>query len=548
MCRQLYLLFAAAAYACTAEAMLPIVDLGYELHQATSLSNSLYNFSNIRYAAPPVGDLRFRASIPPQTDRSLVQTGSIGRICPAAYPVWEEDIALQWVSSVLLGTTFTGSTNISSYPLDSTPVDPRTTEDCLFLDVVVPKDVFEKQGKASVLVWIYGGGYVSGDKANENAKGLVERSLQNGQDGIVYVAINYRLGAFGWLAGPSLEREGTANAGLLDQRLALEWVQKYIHVFGGDPDKVTVMGESAGAGSILFQITAYGGASGPAPFQQAILQSPAWHPIVYKDQQEEAFRNFLDILGVKTLDEARKLSSERLIAANAYQVGQSSYGAFTYGPVADGKIAPALPGQLLLANQFDNSNNLKLIVAHNYDEGLIFTSPDSRANDSFPTLISAAFPQIKADVAKYITQVLYPPVYNGSYGYTTSVGRASLAISDFAIQCNTDYLNRAFGNSTYAYMFSVPPGIHAQDTYYTFYNNGQGASPFGATNVTIALALQDYITSFVQTGNPTSSYGPALVKDGNRQRLVDLTSDGVSVIADPTANERCRWWQGAPYL
>ncbi|KAJ8103668.1 Alpha/Beta hydrolase protein [Lipomyces tetrasporus] len=175
-----------------------------------SVSTTSATFATLRL---PLGDLRFRASIPPQTDRSLVQTGSIGRICPAAYPVWEEDIALQWVSSVLLGTTFTGSTNISSYPSDSTPGDPRTIEDCLFLDVVVPKDVFEKQGKASVLVWIYGGGYVSGDKANENAKGLVERSLQNGQDGIVYVAINYRLGA---LAGSPVQVLGEKELPMLD--------------------------------------------------------------------------------------------------------------------------------------------------------------------------------------------------------------------------------------------------------------------------------------------------------------------------------------------
>lgn len=69
------------------------------------------------------------------------------------------------------------------------------------------------------------------------------------------MAINYRLGAFGWLSGPTYQEDGTANLGLLDQRFALEWVQKYITLFGGDPDNVTIMGESSGGGSILHQIT-----------------------------------------------------------------------------------------------------------------------------------------------------------------------------------------------------------------------------------------------------------------------------------------------------
>ena len=90
----------------------------------------------------------------------------------------------------------------------------------------------------------------------------------------MFVAINYRLGAFGWLSGPTLQSDGTANAGLYDQRLALEWVQKNIHLFGGDANCVTVAGESAGGGSIMHQITAFGGLKGAAPFQQAILQSP----------------------------------------------------------------------------------------------------------------------------------------------------------------------------------------------------------------------------------------------------------------------------------
>lgn len=88
-----------------------------------------------------------------------------------------------------------------------------------------------------------------------NPAGLIARSENNNSSGVIYVSMNYRLGAFGFLSGPTFQENGTANLGLYDQRLALDWVQKNIHLFGGDPNRVTVFGESAGGASILHQIT-----------------------------------------------------------------------------------------------------------------------------------------------------------------------------------------------------------------------------------------------------------------------------------------------------
>ena len=112
----------------------------------------------------------------------------------------------------------------------------------MFLDVFVPEDILNNVGnghEAPVLVWIYGGGYTAGSK-NNNPAGLLAASGNSTNGDIIYVSINYRLGALGWSSGPSYNEEGgVSNLGLYDQRFALEWVQNNIHLFGGDKNRVS---------------------------------------------------------------------------------------------------------------------------------------------------------------------------------------------------------------------------------------------------------------------------------------------------------------------
>ncbi|KAI9694223.1 MAG: hypothetical protein M1820_009122 [Bogoriella megaspora] len=545
---------ASAAPSLKSRVALPIVDLGYQKQQASGINatGGFYNFSNIRYAAPPLGNLRFAAPQEPDQN-ATVNDGLDGRVCPQAIPSWT-GYATQFLAQYLL----TGNSTPPVLPTTNRtlPPDSRENEDCLFLDVLVPTDIFDSQTNGSkgapVLVWIYGGGYTEGSKGGSgDASGLIARS-RTGTNGVVFVELNYRLGAFGWSSGPSLQANGSANAGLLDQRFALEWVQKHISKFGGDPERVTIIGESAGGGSVMHQITAYGGLKGPVPFQQAIPQSPGFQPTTSNFQQEETLQAFLQLLNVSTIQEARQLPSSALIQANSQQISAASYGQFTYGPVVDGDFAPALPGQLLQRGQFDHS--LRILSAHNTNEGLLFSSPFVQNDTASVAQLQEFFPDADPLVILYISTQLYPSVFDGSQGYTSQLQREALLVSEYVFTCNDFYLAKAFGNQTYEYVFSVPPGIHGEDIPYTFFNGIISNVPAsGAQSSAVAIALQEYVTNFAETGDPNGDglvnfpmYGPnatVQIINVNPDQSVNLTQ-GI----DPAANSRCNWWQQAQYF
>ena len=177
---------------------LPIVDLGYELQKATLYDSmgAYYNFSNIRYAAPPTGKLRFRTPRKPRKNRSSIQTGHPDRVCAQARPAWY-NIANQFVPAYIGGQKVFNQSSFNVTPGPPPPLDPRTTEDCLFLDVLVPRNIFENSGKgegAPVLVWIYGGGYTEGSKSGSgNPAGLLAASSgKRGEKIVVWNKVRLR--------------------------------------------------------------------------------------------------------------------------------------------------------------------------------------------------------------------------------------------------------------------------------------------------------------------------------------------------------------------
>lgn len=319
---------------------------------------------------------------------------------------------------------------------------------------------------------------------------------------------------------------------------------------------MTVLGESAGAGSIMHQITAYGGAQGSAPFSQAILQSPGFPPVPGNAEQEATFQSVLtqaqslissDITDVAAL---RDVDFETLAGLNTIVVARSApYGTFTFGPVVDGTFVPAMPGKLLLEGKFDSS--LNIMVGHNSDEGLEFTSPFLTTEALLEENLESVFPTATNDTISYMLNTLWPAIYDGSYGYTTLFERASVITAEVSFTCNTRFLDLAFENLTHAYYFTVPPGLHGEDIAYTFFNGDTTTSDDGLpVNATVATTLQKYITNFAtsECGDPNGDDVPFFpFYQGNSTTLV-LGDEGLgALVKDTTANERCGWLMQALY-
>lgn len=327
--------------------------------------------------------------------------------------------------------------------------------------------------------------------------------------------------------------------GLLDQRFALKWVQQYIHLFGGNPDQVTVEGESSGGGSILAHVTSYGNTQ-DIPFVQAVTQSP-YLLYISPTQQEVTYQQTLEYAEVTSYSSLQATTTQQLQVANALVIGNASpYGTFSFGPVIDGSYLRDLPSVLLEEGRYKKS--LKIVTGHCSDEGLLFTSPFITDSASYSHYLKQLFPNISISSLSYIQDVLYPPVFDGSFGYTTQMGRTDLTIGDAAIVCNARYLDHAFPGQ-YAYEFTVPPGFHAEDTSYIFFNSG--ADP--GLNTTLAQLLQRYITQFAEAGTPNGPGLPNFVT--NRGSVVqNLNSSYVGPIQDEARiDQRCAWWQKGLY-
>ncbi len=271
-------------------------------------------------------------------------------------------------------------------------------EDCLFLDVYAPRSAFGTDGKPAknlpVVVWFYGGAYAFGAKELGASRPLYtgQSMLTAAQDDIIFVAGNYRLGAFGWLAGSYMQSVGQPNAGLYDQALLLEWVNKYISRAGGDPRSVSAWGESAGGSSILHHLVREGGTKDPL-FKNFLVQSPAyeWSWDNKKDgtldQMYQAFSSAAGCGSTYDIDCLRNVGIGNLTRANKeiYDLVHIDK-IFPVGPSIDGEWIQTLPTISLTTSTFCPASQqwLQKCIANSFCLKQTTTGPTS-AERSSPT-------------------------------------------------------------------------------------------------------------------------------------------------------------------
>jgi para-nitrobenzyl esterase len=300
-------------------------------------------FAGIPFAAPPIGELRFRPPQPP-APWSGVRDGSRFAAAPAQG-----------------SPTLVGPTKFPALPGFPTGDLGPTSEDCLYLNVWLPAALAEPR---PVIVWIYGGGFESGSAAPPYTDGAALAR----QTGAVVVAANYRLGALGFLYRPEI---GAVNLGVQDQIAALRWVRDNIAAFGGDPGNVTVAGQSAGAFSIgtLLAVPAADGL-----FHKAILQSGnasrSFDPAVAADMADD----FMAALGIDDAEALRTVAVDQILAKQSTvidgDIGRRNLpGGRAWGAVVDGEVLPVDSHQAVVAG---GAAGIPLLIGVTADEVRLF--------------------------------------------------------------------------------------------------------------------------------------------------------------------------------
>jgi para-nitrobenzyl esterase len=454
-------------------------------------------FLGIPYAQPPLGELRWHEPVPAKPWSRVRDVNAFG--APCAQPV--------------LG--------------DWNPHDAETgKEDCLFLNVITP--VWPKKEPLPVMLWFHGGGNEGG-----TASSALYKDGTLAGHGVLLVTVNYRLGIFGFFAHPGLTQESahhaSGNYGLMDQMLALRWVRDNIARFGGDPNNITVFGQSAGAVDIGLLMTS------PAKdlFQKAIEESGASFslplpPLASTEKAGEIFALAVNVpAGIDTLVYLRQLSAEQLLAALKSQSPHPHF-----GPIIDGWVVPRSPAEVFATGQ---QAAIPLLFGTTARElgAAVFAIPASadqlrktisERDGNFAPQALAAYGL--AGDGMGATDTLYGPVADQWAG-------------DLVFRCPAaaqGNWHSAAHHPTYEYEFDhAIPGqeaqgaIHGADLPYVFGyfpKTGNIAGSFGDVDLKLADLMESYWTNFAKTGNPNGAGLPDWPQFGSAQAFIQFTQDG----------------------
>ncbi|KAM5544412.1 hypothetical protein V8D89_002072 [Ganoderma adspersum] len=334
-----------------------------QLDQATvygATNGSVSSYLNIPFAQPPIGDLRLRLPKPIDSYNGTIDATQLGPQAIQAIPRLREDMPPQMLQD------FFAALDIPHGPARS------ASEDCLNLNVLVPAGT-TADARLPVIVFISGGGYNSGSNSQYDGAVMVRRSIEMGKP-IIFAAMNYRLHAFGFLGGKEVKDAGIGNIGLHDQREGLRWIKKYIGAFGGDPDKVTIWGPSAGGMSVAAHLFANGG-DNEGLFRAGIMFGGFTLPTGDISKQQPTFDALVARAGctgaADKLECLRKIPAEDFTAAAAPTPVAFDYegvSALQWFPHADGTLLKEPAGEAVSAGRIAN---VPFIIGGSLDEGTV---------------------------------------------------------------------------------------------------------------------------------------------------------------------------------
>lgn len=460
-------------------------------------------YKGIPYAAPPVGDLRWKAPQPAAPWTAVRAADAYGHDCMQ-----------------------------EPFPSDAAPLGTPPAEDCLYANVWAPER--PASAKLPVMVWIHGGGFVNG-----GASPAVYDGRHFARRGVVFVSFNHRLGRFGFFAHPALSAESPkgplGNYGYMDQIAALRWVQRNVGAFGGDPGNVTIFGESAGGGSVNTLMVS---PLAKGLFHKAIVQSGGGRaggimtPRSLKEGEPVGVA-FAKVAGVAGEDAAALAALRKLPAADVVR----GLNMMTMGPQRDTYAGPMVDGQIVVeepetAFRAGRQARVPYVVGANNREFGFMPLP--------PAAVDGMLARFGAD--KDAVLAAYDPEGTGDKG-EVGVG----LMSDGAMVEPARLLARlasAAGQPTWAYRFSyvasslrkdVKGALHATEIPFVFETvRAKYGDATTAEDEALAAAANAYWVSFARTGDPNGDGRPRWPAYSEKDDVIlDLAVTGPAAKPDP---------------